>query len=549
MEHDLRDAPVELVEQLENFHPHVGVADDDDGVGVFVGNDLGRADNARVGLGIGLLGIQFRAAGRTAATPAAAAAILAEAAVVVIAQEAGPAAAATGGLAGPGVGAAGRRAAFFLGSRLADGFDQDIEDIARGDEFERTGSGLAELHARVEFVDELGDELQAFLPRDDVNAVRAHVRGQFDFADDDRILGQPAAANLDGVRRGGHGGGAGWQRGAVGRGVDGPRHLHTARGTGRDGAGGGVLLKNRGEFFQHVLGIGTLEGDKRAEDFRRRDINLANDAQQPAEDGGVFRDEDGLRFRQRGEVGVLPLRLHDVGAEKLRQFSRVGVVELLDEGDDLFALGDRKLVGDDRNGGAARVFADTDDFDDVAVLDGDEGDAVEEQADLDDADGLFLGHVAGDGDGDRRRACDLVVIDEPLFRQPLVEIEDAFEFRELEPHLVGVGGGCRDGRGRRNRHWHGRGRGHAGERRSRIRRHRQRGRGIGRRWQGRVLRQGGGGDGEGEEESRGRAEHEGFTSSEPGGGQPWLWGSSGFLRPEKMREARELKTKPNGRKA
>ena len=191
----------------------------------------------------------------------------------------------------------------------------------------------------------------------------------------------------------------------------------------------------------------------------------------------------------------MPRRLDDEGAEQLRQLGRVGILELREKSDDVLAVGQRQFVGDDGDGGAARIFAGGNDFDDGAALDRDEGDAIEEEADLDDADGFLARDFAGDIDDDRRGSGDLGVIHEALFREPLVEIEGAFEFGDLEAHGIAPHGdpGQRRDRGRRRG-----GRGHEG---------RWGWRDGGAGWQGRALRQGGGGK-EGRKDRR-DAQHNG----------------------------------------
>ena len=59
VEHDLGDAPIELVEEFEDLRADIGVSDDDDGVGVFVGDQFGGSDDASVWLGVDEIDLKF----------------------------------------------------------------------------------------------------------------------------------------------------------------------------------------------------------------------------------------------------------------------------------------------------------------------------------------------------------------------------------------------------------------------------------------------------------------------------------------------------------
>ncbi len=288
--------------------------------------------------------------------------------------------------------------------------------------------------------------------------------------------------------------------------MDGPGAI----GTG-SGAGDGLFFEDGGEFFEDIFGVGPLEGKEDAVDVGRSDIDFVDDFEEAADDGGIFGNEDGLGFGEGSEVGVLALGLDHKSAECLGKFSRVSVLEFCEEGNDLFAVGNGTFVGDDRDGRAPGIFADADDFDDIGTVDGDEGDAVEDQANFDNANGFLSRDFAIDGDGDGGRAGGLGIRDETFFGETLVEIEDGFEFGELEANKIG-GGGYRERRGRDGRDGDGRGR----ERRG--------GRG-GFGWggveggaRGRLAE--GHGD-EGEREKWSDAQHDGFSSSENRMGQPY----------------------------
>jgi len=102
---------------------------------------------------------------------------------------------------------------------------------------------------------------------------------------------------------------------------------------------------------------------------------------------------------------------------------------------------------------AARgFFADADDLDDVRILDRDEGEAVQDEIDLDDLDRLFLGNRLAEDEIDR--ADDLVVIDEVFLREPLIKGEQLLHLGigELHGHHVLLAGLVRrDGGGARRR--------------------------------------------------------------------------------------------------
>ena len=59
VEHDLGDAPIELVEEFEDLRADIGVSDDDDGVGIFVGDQFGGSDDASVWLGVDEIDLEF----------------------------------------------------------------------------------------------------------------------------------------------------------------------------------------------------------------------------------------------------------------------------------------------------------------------------------------------------------------------------------------------------------------------------------------------------------------------------------------------------------
>ena len=350
-------------------------------------------------------------------------------------------------------------APIFFHSRFGDGFDDDIDDIGGGDEFEGASDWFTEFHAGVEFGDEFADEREVDRAGDDMDAVGSDVGGEFNFPDDDGVFGEGAAANFHGIWRGDFGGGASGELDAIWGGIgragdlDGPGAI----GPG-SGAGGGLFFEDGGEFFEDIFGVGPLEGEENAIDVCRSDIDFVDDFEEAADDGGIFGNEDGLGFGEGSEVGVLALGLDRKSAECLGKFSRVSVLEFCEEGNDLFAVGNGTFVGDDRDGGAPGIFADADDFDDVGTVDGDEGDAVEDQANFDNANGFLSRDFAIDGDGDGGRAGGLGIRDETFFGETLVEIEDGFEFGELEANQI-VGCGAGDGRERRDGDGRGDGRG------------------------------------------------------------------------------------------
>ena len=350
-------------------------------------------------------------------------------------------------------------ASIFFHSRFGDGFDDDINNISGGDEFEGASDWFAEFHAGVEFGDEFADEREVDRAGDDMDAVGSDVGGEFNFPDDDGVFGEGAAANFHGVWRGDFGGGACGELDAIGGGIGGAGDLD---GTGDIGtgsaAGGRLFFENGGEFFEDIFGVGPFEGEENAIDISRSDIDFVDNFEEAADDGGIFGDEDRLGFGERGEVGVLALGLDDKSAEGLGKFRRVSVLEFCEEGNDLFAIGDGTFVGDDGDGGAPGIFADADDFDDVGAVDGDEGDAVEDQANFDNANGFIAGDFAIDGDGDGGGTSGLGIIDETFFGETFVEIEDGFEFGELEANQI-VGWGAGDGRERRDGDGRGDGRG------------------------------------------------------------------------------------------
>ena len=54
--------------------------------------------------------------------------------------------------------------------------------------------------------------------------------------------------------------------------------------------------------------------------------------------------------------------------ERLLKFRRIGIAQLEQITDDVIAVGNPGLVGNDRHAGGARIFASANHFDDVALL-------------------------------------------------------------------------------------------------------------------------------------------------------------------------------------
>ncbi len=86
----------------------------------------------------------------------------------------------TGAAFGTGRGAAG------LSQRL----NHNRQDIASGDIFQRTRDRFGKFDVGIKFRDQFANERHVDRPGHDMNAVRAHVGGEFDFAHHHRFLGQ-----------------------------------------------------------------------------------------------------------------------------------------------------------------------------------------------------------------------------------------------------------------------------------------------------------------------------------------------------------------------
>ena len=107
--------------------------------------------------------------------------------------------------------------------------------------------------------------------------------------------------------------------------------------------------------------------------------------------------------------------------EHLDQLHRVGIVQLEEKTDDMFARRDVGFVGNDRDAGVARAFVSADNFHDVA-LGRHERIAVHEEIDLDDLDGLFARDRPVEEDV--HLTLDEVVHDELLAGERSVKVED-----------------------------------------------------------------------------------------------------------------------------
>ncbi len=213
-----------------------------------------------------------------------------------------------------------------------------------------------------------------------MNAIGAHVGGDFDFALDNRLLGKA---------------GDGEVRLALGlRNVRIGHATHRANGPRRDAARLIALLENIFQHVHHFGRVGPLQRNEFAHHFRRLDIDLVDDLADRPNDGGAFRHEQAGRLRQRENGRVRAGRAAgQVLGERRLELSRIGEAQFENVRDDTFTRRNFGWIGDDGNAGAPRIFIRADDFDQVG-LSRHERETIHEQIGLDNLDRFLAWHIA-----------------------------------------------------------------------------------------------------------------------------------------------------------
>ena len=217
------------------------------------------------------------------------------------------------------LGAASRRPASSAAFTLAwvfDRGDECLHDFLHRAVFQRADCGGVQLHIDIVFFNERLDDLERHGARDDVDAVRPFVRGDFHFADDDIVLSRPdagcAAIDLDGnipfaatdigISLAGEGT-------SIGSG-DCPLHPWWLAGLVGCRASLLGLFKELLQRSDDVFRFGVFQRHKLAHDFGWSHVDGPNDADECADERGVLRDEQCVRLWKRDDAHDLIGPLH-----------------------------------------------------------------------------------------------------------------------------------------------------------------------------------------------------------------------------------------------